>query len=158
MYTGNKQYSFEEVLSKLMKYCSYQERSKLEVTQKALHLGLKKNELEQLVEKLIADNFINEKRFVSSYVRGKLNIKKWGKYKIREGLRAKGVSETEIQDQLSRIDQSQFKENLIELVEQRKLAKPLGQEELSKHYRYFMSRGYESGLIMEVLKEKGLLR
>jgi regulatory protein len=158
MYSGNKQYSFEEVFSKLMKYCSYQERSKLEVEQKASLLGAKKNELEKLVDLLQADNFIDEKRFAESYVRGKLKVKRWGKYKIREGLRMKGVSNVLIEKQLIEIGREEYLENLEHLVDQRKLSGKLSQEELSKQYRYFLSKGYDSDLVMEVFRKRGLLQ
>lgn len=157
MYSGNKQYSFEEVLSKLMRYCSYQERSELEVRQKAALLGAKKSDFEKLIGLLKADNFINEKRFAESYVRGKLKVKRWGKYKICEGLRMKGVSAGTIEKQLSGISREQYLENLEHLVEQRNLSGKLSQEELSKQYRYFLSKGYESDLVMEVFRKRGLL-
>lgn len=157
MYSGNKQYSFEEVLSKLMRYCSYQERSELEVCQKAALLGAKKSDLEKFIDFLKADNFINEKRFAESYVRGKFKVKRWGKYKIREGLRMKGISDALIEKQLSGISREQYLENLEHLVEQRNLSGKLSQEELSKQYRYFLSKGYESDLVMEVFRKRGLL-
>lgn len=157
MYSGNKQYSFEEVLIKLMKYCSYQERSALEVKQKAALLGAKRSDLEKLIDLLKADNFINEKRFAESYVRGKFKVKRWGKYKIREGLRMKGISDTVIEKQLSGISREQYLENLEHLVDQRNLSGKLSQEELSKQYRYFLSKGYESDLVMEVFRKRGLL-
>lgn len=157
MYSGNKQYSFEEVLSKLMRYCSYQERSELEVRQKATLLGAKKSDLEKCIDLLKADNFLNEKRFAESYVSGKLKVKRWGKYKIREGLRTKGISDALIEKQLSGIKREQYLQNLEHLVEQRNLSGKLSQEELSKQYRYFLSKGYESDLVMEVFRKRGLL-
>lgn len=156
MYSGNKQYSFGEVLNKLMRYCSYQERSTLEVKQKAALLGAKRSDLEKLIDLLQEDNFINEKRFAESYVRGKFKVKRWGKYKIREGLRMKGVSDAVLEKQLSGISREQFLENLEHLVEQRNLSGKLSQEELSKQYRYFLSKGYESDLVVEVFRKKNL--
>jgi len=151
----DKQYSFEEVLSKLMKYCSYQERSSLEIKQKAISLGAGSNEIIKLIELLEEENFYNERRFVESYVRGKLRIKRWGKYKIIEGLRAKGISTNTIEESLAVVPDESYLRNLRYLVDKRIVSENLKREEVAKHYRYFLSKGYEASLIRIIFEKKG---
>ncbi len=157
MYSRNKQYSFQEVLSKLMKYCSYQDRSKLEVRRKAYTLGANKIEIEKLIEHLEDEKFLNEHRFTASYVRGKLEIKRWGKYKIREGLKSKGIAENLVQEYLSKVSEDTFTENIKYLIKKRGLNGKLYPEELAKEYRYFLSRGYEYDQLKRVFEEEGLI-
>ena len=121
MYSRNKQYSFQEVLSKLTKYCSYQDRSKLEVRRKAYSLGASKSAIEEMLDYLEDEKFLDENRFVASYVRGKVQIKRWGKYKIRKGLKSKGIAENLVQEYLSKVSEDTFKENIEYLIKKRGL-------------------------------------
>ena len=56
MFKSRKQYSYEEVLTKLMGFCAYQERSPFEVKQKAINYGLNQEEATQIVNTLIEDS------------------------------------------------------------------------------------------------------
>ena len=91
MFKKKQPLSFQEVLSKLMRYCSYQERSPFEVKQKLREYALPADKVDEIMDLLLDDNFINEERFATLFVRGKVKVKRWGLYKIREGLSKKGV-------------------------------------------------------------------
>ncbi len=151
---NNKSYSFDEILSKLMRYCSYQERSLFEIRQKARTLGANNEESQRLIKALEEDGFFNEKRFVEAYVRGKLKIKRWGKYKIIEGLYAKGVSKQNIEEAVEAIPAETYKDNLKYLLDKRKVTGCLSPDEVAKHFRYFLSKGYESTEIEQLFREK----
>ena len=76
-------------LLKIQKWCAYQERCQQEVRDKLYEFGLWTDAVEELISKLISDNFINEERFAKTYTRGKFNIKKWGRIKIKQQLKQK---------------------------------------------------------------------
>ena len=82
----------EKALQKLKHYCGYHERSHSEVRQKLYSLGLHKKEVEELIARLIEEEYLNEERFARLFASGKSRIKGWGKQKIRHELRLKGVS------------------------------------------------------------------
>ena len=58
MYRKKQPLSYQEVLSKMMKYCSYQERSLFEVKQKLKSLETKEADIQNLIEYLEKENFI----------------------------------------------------------------------------------------------------
>ena len=153
MLRDKKRLSAQEVLSKLMKYCSYQERSEFEVKQKLREFTLGEKEKVQIIEALKQDDFLNEQRFAEAFVRGKLNVKRWGIYKIREGLLSKGVSSELSSMMLDKIDPKVYQSNLDELIE-RKAAQVL---DATKLYRFLLSKGYETDLIIRTLKRKKLM-
>ena len=74
-------------------YCAYQERAQQEVRNKLYEWGLHQQDTESIISELILTNFLNEERFAASYVSGKFNIKRWGKIKIKQGLKLKKVPE-----------------------------------------------------------------
>lgn len=157
MFKKKQPLSFQEVLSKLMRYCSYQERSLFEVKQKLREYALPADKVDELMDLLVDDNFINEERFAALFVRGKVNVKRWGLYKIREGLGGKGVSSAEIAKALKTIDEVKYQENLDYLVERKVELQPEFAADISKLYRFLQSKGYEGDKISAVLREKKLM-
>ncbi|MDA9782958.1 recombination regulator RecX [Vicingaceae bacterium] len=157
MFNKKQPLSFQEVLSKLMRYCSYQERSPFEVKQKLREYALPADKVEEIMNLLVDDNFINEERFAALFVRGKVKVKRWGLYKIRDGLSRKGVSSDEMAKAIAGIDKEMYEENLIYLVYRKLELSPEYREEVSKMYRYLQSKGYEGDKISAVLKEKKLI-
>jgi len=153
MSTNKQVFSFEEVLAKLMRFCSYQERSEWEVSQKANAYGLAESEMDQLLSLLREENFINEMRFATVFVRGKVKVKKWGIYKLKQGLMAKGVKSSIVSEALKSIDRDLYLENLKELFQQKASALGNSANDRAKIYRYLLSKGYESGLIMEAISK-----
>ena len=65
MYQTHKSYTIEEALSKLQKYCAYQDRCHKEVEQKLKQMRMIPEAIEIIVVALIEDNHLNEERFAS---------------------------------------------------------------------------------------------
>ena len=95
------------------------------------------------------ENFLNEERFAKTFAGGKFRLKKWGKLKIRQELKLRGVSETNIGKALREIEEADYKQTLHELLEKKnsldKSANPLEQKQ--KLVRFALSKGYEQDLI-----------
>lgn len=110
-----------EIRSKLMNYCAYQERCKNDVINKLYKLGIENNvEQEEYIDCLINDKFLNEKRYLNAYCRGKFRINKWGRLKMRYNLRAKGFSDSDIDKALrEEIDEDEYKQTIQMLLEKR---------------------------------------
>ena len=106
---------------------------------------------------LVDDNFINEERFAALFVRGKVKVKRWGLYKIREGLSRKGVSSAEMDKAITTIDEKVYQENLSYLIDRKLELSTEYRKDISKMYRYLQSKGYEGEKISKVLKEKKLI-
>ena len=142
---------FEEVFSKLVRYCAYQERSEQEVYFKAKEFTIDENLIADLLAQLKGERYLDDRRFSAAYVKGKINQKRWGRYKIREGLKSKGVANDIIQGALEGIDDQQYLTNLQKLIENQKVDFKNDVQAKGKLYRYLMSKGYESGVILEFL-------
>ena len=72
-----KNYTPAVALVKGRAYCAYQERCQQEVRTKLYEWGLYPKEVENVLAKLIEENFLNEERFAKMYSGGKFRIKKW---------------------------------------------------------------------------------
>ncbi|MEO8710968.1 MAG: regulatory protein RecX [Parafilimonas sp.] len=107
--------SLSIALQKAKHYCAYQERCHKEVREKLYSFQLYKKEVEQLLTQLIEEDFLNEERFALAFARGKFNLKKWGKEKIKYELKQKQVSDYCISKALNSIDTSNYNKTFITL-------------------------------------------
>src|SRR3954451_146014 len=95
--------SKEMAWQKIKYYCAYQERSHHEAKQKLYSFGLYSNEVEDLLSKLIEEDYLNEERFAERFAGGKFRMKQWGKVKITYELKQKQVSSYNIRRALQAI-------------------------------------------------------
>lgn len=149
----------KEVFLKMCRFCAYQERAPQEVKEKLLKYSLGKLEVEQIIDKLIDEDFLNEKRFAELYARSKFNQKKWGKIKIQFELKKKGVSDHHIDFALEEIDEKVYLEVLSSLLA-KKVESLKEENELqrkSKLIRFANSKGYSLDSIYQVLKSRNNL-
>jgi regulatory protein len=144
-----------DALEKLRSYCAYQERCHQEVMQKMRSYSLTQVEKEHIILLLIQGDYLNENRFAETYVSGKMNIKRWGRKKIKQGLLAKGISSGLITTALQTIDNEVYFSNLVKLYQQKSaLVNERNQQKRhAKIASYLMSKGYESNLVWEVIKD-----
>lgn len=149
-----QKYSFLEAKAKIEYFCAYQERCHSEVEKKLFDWGLAPDQVDALIADLIQHNFLNEGRFAEAYVSGKFRIKKWGRNKIKMHLKQKRVNEYSIKKSLAEIEEEEYLKVLEELaIKKHREAKGNKWEKRQKTYAYLTNRGYESGLIQDVLEK-----
>ena len=139
----------QTLADKVMKFCSYQERSRLEVRRKMAALKMPPAEAERLLVDLVEMNFVSDERFAESFIRGKMNIKRWGKVKMRVELHQRGISDEIINQNFDEIDDEQYFANLRYLVEKWSRENPQGEK--VKLIKFLLSKGYEMGDINAIL-------
>lgn len=152
----NKQHTLEEIQLLMEHYCAYQDRCHQEVGQKLFDYHVYNTDKEQIIVHLITNNYLNEERFAKSYTRGKLNIKHWGRTKIKAELHQRKISEYNILSGLKEIDEDDYlrvlskeidkKSNLIKEQDPWKRKK--------KVVDYLMHKGFEYQLIEMIWNDK----
>lgn len=145
-----------QVLSKIYKYCAYQERCKSEVIQKMNELGIRSEKHPQIIQHLIEERFLDENRYLEIYIGGKFRVKKWGRRKIIFELKKKQVAEEAILRVLnSVISSAAYTETIKNLAIQKDKALN-GASELqkkSKIIRYLLQKGYESEWVYPIVMQ-----
>lgn len=140
---------------KAARFCAYQERAPSEVRKKLGSYGLVGDEIEQVLRELVSEGFLNENRFAMSYAKGKLRIKKWGKLRIRMGLKQYKIDPSCIARGLEAIPNDEYKEVLKQHVNKKWLSVNISDPFIRKHKvaQYLMSKGFEPDLIWEHLND-----
>ncbi len=140
---------------KAANFCAYRERTQQEVRDKLYKLGLHRNEVEELISELISENFINEERFAIAFTGGKFRMKKWGKIKIINELKRRGLTEYCIKKGIAEID-GQTYESTARSLAAKKFEILNDADQLKKKFkvmRYLSGKGYESVLVQKIADE-----
>ena len=139
------------VLKKLLHYCSYQDRCTQEVRTKLASFDIADSDKEKIMQVLVDEGFIDDERYASTFVRSKIHLKKWGVNKIRMSLKMKGVSDEIIQNALSEIDPEIYREELVKVLKTKKINESDPYKRNAKLAQYAMQKGYEPGLVWELV-------
>jgi regulatory protein len=148
---------FKIALEKAMAQCSRREYCSDDIRNKLSLWGVDNDDIGKILRILISDNFINEPRYATAFVRDKFKYNKWGKVKISAHLRGKKVPQDIISPSLDSIDNDLYIKLLRELIEaHRKSVKAKNQYDLkAKLLRYGLSKGFESNLLYDILNDLG---
>ena len=138
-------------LKKILHYCDYQDRCKKEIFTKLDSFELSDSDKDFIIDFLCDDGYINDERYCRSYVKSKLNLKKWGVNKIKLSLLTKGVDREIIDNIISEIDQDSYKEELVNLLKNKKVNESDPYKRKAKLIRYAVGKGYSLSMVMEVL-------
>jgi regulatory protein len=154
-YSMKKYISTDEALTKLQKYCAFQERCHKEVRSKLLNLNIFGDDLDSIISDLIENGFLNEMRYATAFVRGKFKIKKWGKFKIIRELKKNQISEYCIEKAIeSELPYDDYLTTLEDILKKKnktlKEKNPFTRNQ--KLAKFATGKGFESPLIWETLK------
>jgi regulatory protein len=147
-------WSIPEAKTNIERYCVFQDRCHSEVRSKLLEHGIYGDVLEEMISDLIQNKFLDEERFARSYVRGKFYQKKWGKAKILDGLKTKGVSKYCIDLGMEEIKEEDYLTSIIEVLQKKdRISKYASHyERKQKLTQYAMTRGYHYEFIRQALQ------
>ena len=144
----------DQVLDKMAKYCAYQERCVKDVRDKLKTYDIPQEDRDKVLEYLLDNRFANDERFAMSFVRGKVNQSGWGLNKIRFHLMQKGIAKETIDEALRQTDEEVYRQRLIDILKVK--AKTVKAENDFERKRklaaYAMQKGFEAGLVWEVMK------
>jgi regulatory protein len=143
----------EYILNKARSYCAYQERCISEVVGKLREWKLGQKRVENIIELLIKDDYLNEERFARSFAGGKFRINHWGKTKIIYELEKRQIPDLIIQIGLEEINEEEYKDSLRDLLQRknRELSEPDLFKRIQKLTAYGIQRGFHYSLIKETI-------
>ena len=142
------------LLQRMARYCAFRERCECEVRAKLADLGVLNQQADDFVRKLKAENFIDDQRFLESFVRGKFRNNKWGRNRIKLELQQRGFSDADISDSFEFIPEEEYISLLKELLLDKfnHVHEPDIYVKRSKVAAYVIRKGFEPDLVWEHLK------
>jgi len=142
------------IIEKIQSYCLYQDRCIKEVKNKLYSFKVSSQLVENIVEYLIDNDYLNEERYTKMFIQGKLRIKKWGRIKLKYELRSKGIDIKIINEHINQINEEDYIEYFNEFSTNKiKFLKGSNDQKKRSFINYFTYRGWENNLIYEKLKD-----
>ena len=150
-----KEISYTSALSKMQFICSRQEKCCSDIRKKLENWSLSYDDQDRIIQSLIDNKFIDEKRYTGFYVRDKYKFNKWGRIKIAHQLKQKQIPEYIIMEAFDTISEDIYEENLEAILnsKMRSTREDDPYKLKSKLYRFAQSRGFESNLIFRYLDQ-----
>lgn len=153
-----KQLTPAEATARLEEKCVLSEQSTGEALATLRKWGIVGQTAFDIVQSLVDRRFIDDERFARAYVRDKFLYARWGRVKIRQALRLKGVEQEFIADALAgEIDPEEYSDTIVNLTRAKLRQLPEGlsnQELMSRLIRFLSGRGFEPHEIMSTFRER----
>ena len=150
-----KEISYSAALSKMQFICSRQERCCSDIRKKIENWSLSYDDQDKIIQSLIDDKFIDEKRYTGFYVRDKYKFNRWGRIKISHHLKQKQIPESIIMEAFDSISEEIYEANLEDILNSklRSTREDDSYKLKAKLYRFAQSRGFESNLILRCIEK-----
>ena len=143
----------DEILYKLAARCSTSEQCLSDIEARLSRYDLTEEERTHILRHLIEERYIDNRRYAEAFVRDKYRFNKWGRIKIAQGLRMKGIDKDTIATAMEAIDEAEYLDILRDLLRaKRKSTKGKSEYEVNgKLVRFATGRGFEYAAIRQCL-------
>ena len=147
----------EAAWKRITAYCAYQERCHAETRNKLFSFGLFPDQVEEIIGRLISENYLNEERFALAFARGKCRLKGWGIQKIEMELRRKQISDWCIKQAIQSLNNEEYFQTAKQVFDKKK--KLLEKEKntllkTQKIKRFLLSKGYDWTTINKLFQDE----
>ncbi len=145
----------EVALSKATALCSQSEHCKSQIMEKLSQWGVSVQDAYNIMDYLVKEKYIDNKRFARAYCHDKLCYNHWGRIKIRQMLRHLSLSDEEIEEGLETISEEDYQQTLNDVL--RAKDRTLREKDIylrkAKLVRHLLSRGFETDLAVDAVNE-----
>lgn len=135
---------------KLMRYVVFKKRTEEEIRQKCSRLQYNEEYIDEIIEYLKENEYINDKIYVEKSIKNTMRLKKASIFEMKIDLIKRGVEEEYIEDYINK-NEEELKE--FEKESAKKIAvKKIGQgAEIEKIKKYLRGKGYTYTSIIEAI-------
>lgn len=144
-----------EALHRAAALCSSAEHCTADIREKLARWGVTEADSRTIIDRLVQERFIDEQRYAVAFVKDKFRFSGWGRIKMRYALQQKRIDGSDIDHALATLDEEQYNDRLLELLQakSRSIRDDDPKARRAKLFRFATSRGFESALIFNALKQ-----
>ena len=146
--------TLELIIEKARKYCAYQERCAYDVKMKLINWQINKNDIEDIINTLKNEKFIDNERFAIAFATGKLRNNKWGKNKIYYALKQKQIADKTTQKALNLLDIDEYSNTLKAVIKSKKINDTDEFIRNNKLVKYAQQKGFEPELVWKIIDNR----
>lgn len=144
-----------EALHRAAALCSSAEHCTADIREKLARWGVTEADSRTIIDRLVQERFIDEQRYAVAFVKDKFRFSGWGRIKMRYALQQKRIDGSDIDHALATLDEEHYNDRLLELLQakSRSIRDDDPEARRAKLFRFAASRGFESALIFNALKQ-----
>lgn len=148
-----KPLSPDEAFARAAARCAGREYCRADWRDKFTRAGLTPAQAEDVLRRLGDEGYIDEERYARAYAHDKTTYDRWGKIKVRQALRLKGIAPEAIDSALDAIDDDGYRTGLREILARKaqSLKAESGYARRMKLARFAAGRGFEPELVFETI-------
>lgn len=128
-------------------------RTEKEVRDKLSEKEINPDAIDDVINYLINEKFINDYEYALFFSRDKLNINKYGINKIRDSMRIKGLNSNIIEEALDKLPYEKQYENLMTAAKRKFYSLSNDDKRKEKLIRHLLYKGYEYSMIKYALED-----
>lgn len=140
-----------QALNRAAALCARSEQATGDMREKLLKWGLGADDASRVLQQLVEQGFIDDRRYAVAFVKDRFAFNGWGRIKIAHQLRLKGIAAQYIDEALTAIDEDRYRERLTELLRAkwRTVKDREPRAAWAAMMRFAASRGFEAPLAGE---------
>lgn len=145
--------SKEAALGKATALCSQSEHCSSQIMEKLSLWNVSVQDANDIMDYLLKEKYIDNKRFARAYCHDKLCYNHWGRIKIRQMLRHLRLSDEEIAEGMEAIQDEAYLETLQNVLQakDRTLREKDAFQRKAKLVRHLLSRGFEMEFVIDAV-------
>ena len=149
-----KEMTGQQAYQKLTDLCARSEHCQQEMLEKMRQWGVSEEEQAQVMERLIKERYVDDKRFARAFIYDKIRYSKWGRRKVEQALWLKRIDNSISKPLLDEVDDEEYLNILRPMLKQkRKSTKANSEYELTmKLIRFAMGRGFTMDIIKQCIE------
>lgn len=137
----DKRLTKEETREKALRLLEFRPHSEKELRAKLIRAGAEEEDIDDTVAFLTEYGFLDDLKYALIKARDLSALKKFGRMRIAQELKMKGIAAEYIEEAVSELDADE-RENLLPLME-KKLKGDFERKSTERAIRYFASKGYK---------------
>ena len=150
--------SENQVKKKALNLLSRRDHYKKELKYKLIKRGFSAEKIEDILQELINDGYLNDKKFAEEWIKNRINKKPRGKNLIKAELLEKGVDKKIIETKLNNLLDPDKEKQMAEILTDKWLNKRncKNKETKEKLYRYLKNKGFNDEIIRKIITDINL--
>ena len=144
-----------QALNRAAALCARSEQAAGDIRDKLLRWGLDASDATRVLQQLVQQGFIDDRRYAGAFVKDRFAFNGWGRIKIAHQLHLKGIPADVIDEALMAIDEERYKQRLTELLRAkwRTVKDREPRAAWAAMMRFAASRGFETAVAAECFKQ-----
>lgn len=140
--------------SAALRYLGYRMRSKKEISDKLYELGYS-DYTDNIMDFLIENKFLDDREYALCFAKDKMNLKNFGKNRISNELRQKGIDDSMINSVLNELDYGDREYDMAYESAEKRMNRSYKNDDdrYRKIYGFLVRRGYSIDITKKVLRD-----